>query len=334
MINPGSSADTGKIQRDQEEILKEIIDKVKKFIEYTTNSLVENVAKKTPKKKLSNRLSIIVNGRTVLQSNMNQQEKVGSVSPEDLKKISQAIKDPQNSPDEIKIKLGKQTLFHVDKQKVVVDKLGLSPAPKQEQKQEQNSSLEQKLEQLGKTVEQLGKTVEQQQKQIEQLERKLESKLNFIAMNNAKLKNHKLGNWISNFGSKLYQGWNNVKSTIKNFIDSRVQNVTEKVAAVSAGFAEKPVNHVLNKYGREETPGVLSFEGENFSYSKNLETGQLSVTSNGTQNKIVEEGKVSPEATPKEVNFLKNLLKKFIDVSITEAPTQTKSKTQDQDIWI
>ncbi len=334
MINPGSSADTGKIQRDEEEILKQIIDKVKKFIEYTTNSVVDNIGKKTPKKKLSNRLSIIVGGKTVLQSNMNQQEKIGSVSPEELKQIADAIKDPSNSSANVKIKLGKQILFQVQDQKLVVDKLGLSPAPKQEQKQEQNLSLEQKLEQLGKTVEKLGQTVEQQQSQIDQLERKLESKLNFIAMNNTKLKNHKLGNWISNLGSKLYQAWNNVKSTIKNFIDSRVQNVTSEIAAVSASFLEKPVNHVLNQYGREETPGVLSFEGKNFSYSKNLETGELSVTSNTTQNKIVDEGKVSPEATPKEVNFLKNLLKKFIDVSITEAPTQTKSKTQDQDIWI
>ncbi len=330
MINPGSSADTGKIQRDEEEILKQIIDKVKKFIEYTTNSVVDNIGQKTPKKKLSNRLSIIVNGKTAFQSNTNQQEKLGSITSEHLQKINQAIKDPQNSPDEIKIKLGKQTLFHVNENQLLVDKLGLSPAPKQEQ----NLSVEQKLEQLAKTVEKLGQTVEQQQSKIDQLERKLESKLNFIAMNNTKLKNHKLGNWISNFGSKLHQAWNNVKSTIKNFIDSRVQNVTEKVAAVSASFLEKPVNHVLNQYGREETPGVLSFEGKNFSYSKNLETGELSVTSNTTQNKIVEEGKVSPEATPKEVNFLKNLLKKFIDVSITEAPTQTKSKTQDQDIWI
>ena len=330
MVYPGSSADTGKIQRDEEEILKEIIDKVKKFIEYITNSVVDNIGKKTPKKKLSNRLSISVNGKTVLQSNMNQQEKIGSVTPEELKQIANAIKDPSNSSDNIKIKLGKQILFQVQDQKLVVDKLGLSPAPKQEQ----NLSVEQKLEQLGKTVENLGKTVEQQQKQIEQLERKLESKLNFIAMNNTKLKNKKLGNWISNFGSKLYQGWNNVKSTIKNFIDSRVQNVTEKVAAVSAGFVEKPVNHVLNQYGREETPGILSFKGENFSYTKNLDSGEISILSNASQNKIVEEGKVSPEATPKEVNFLKNLLKKFIDVSITEAPTQTKSKTQDQDIWI
>ena len=203
MVYPGSSADTGKIQRDEEEILKEIIDKVKKFIEYTTNSLAENISKKTPKKKLSNRLSIIVDGRTVLQSNMNQQEKIGSVSPEELKQIADAIKDPSNSSVNLKIKLGKQTLFQVNEQKLVVDKLGLSPAPKQLQKQEQNSTVEQKLEQLGKTVEKLGKTVEQQQKQIEQLERKLESKLNFIAMNNTKLKNKKLGNWISNFGSKL-----------------------------------------------------------------------------------------------------------------------------------
>ncbi|MDJ0534763.1 MAG: hypothetical protein QNJ70_20160 [Xenococcaceae cyanobacterium MO_207.B15] len=319
MINPGSSADTGKIQRDEEEILKEIIDKVKKFIEYTTNSLAQNIGKKTSKKKLSNRLSIILNGRTVLQSNMNQQEKIGSVSPEDIKKISQAIKYPQNSPDEIKIKLGKQTLFHVDKQKVVVDKLKLSPAPKQEQ----NLSLEQKLEQLGKTVEQLGKTVEQQQNKIEQLERKLESKLNFIAMNNTKLKNQKLGNWISNFGSKLYQAWNNVSSTIKNFIDSRVQKATEKVAAVSAGFLEKSVNLVLDKYGREEKPGILSFEGNRFSYSKNIDSGEISITSNSTQNNIVEKGNFTAKASPEDIKILKELPEK-VKSSIAQNQTQTQ----------
>ena len=319
MVYPGSSADTGKIQNDEEKILKEIIDKVKKFIEYTTNSLTQNIGKKTSKKKLSNRLSIILNGRTVLQSNMNLQEKIGSVSPEDIKKIADTIKDPYSSSNNIKIKLGKQTLFQVQDQKVILDDLKLIPAPKQEQ----NLSLEQKLEQLGKTVEQLGKTVEQQQKQIEQLERKIESKLNFIAMNNTKLKNQKLGNWISDFGSKLYQAWNNVSSTIKNFIDSRVQKATEKVAAVSAGFLEKSVNLVLDKYGREEKPGILSFEGNRFSYSKNIDSGEISITSNSTQNNIVEKGNFTAKASPEDIKILKELPEK-VKSSIAQNQTQTQ----------
>ena len=316
MVYPGGSADTGKIQNDEEKILEEIINKVKKFIEYTTNSLAQNIGKKTSKEKLSNRLSIIVNGKTAFQSNINQEAKLSSISTENLKKINQAINDSKNSPDTVKIRLGKRLLFHVENQKVLVDKLNLSPAPKQEQ----NLSLEQKLEQK---LEQLGKTVEQQQKQIEQLERKLESKLNFIAMNNTKLKNQKLGNWISNFGSKLYQAWNNVKSTIKNFIDSRVQKATEKVAAVSAGFLEKSVNLVLDKYGREEKPGILSFEGNRFSYSKNIDSGEISITSNSTQNNIVEKGNFTAKASPEDINLLKTLPEK-VKSSIAQDQTQTQ----------
>nr|MDJ0719219.1 hypothetical protein [Prochloraceae cyanobacterium] len=219
----------------------------------------------------------------------------------------------------VKIKLGRQTLFRVDKQKLLVDKLNLSPAPKQEQK----LSLEQKLEQK---LEQLGKTVEQQQKQIEQLERKLESKLNFIAMNNTKLKNQKLGNWISNFGSKLYQGWNNVKSTIKNLIDSSVQNVTEKVAEKTAKFLEKPVNFVLDKYGHEEKPGILSFQGQKYSYNKNMETGELSITSNTTQNNIVEKGNFTTKASPEDIKILKELPEKVKSIAQTQTQAQTQKK--------
>ncbi len=250
-----------------------------------------------------------------------EEPKFSSISPKNLKLIADTIKDPYNSTANIKIRLGKPTLFHVDKQKLLVDKLNLSPAPKQEQ----NLSLEQKLEQLGKTVEQLGKTVEQQQNQIEQLERKLESKLNFIAMNNTKLKNQKLGNWISNFGSKLYQAWNNVKSTIKNFIDSRVQKATEKVAAVSAGFLEKSVNYILNKYGREEKPGILSVQGELYSYSKNIDSGEISITSNSTKNNIVEKGNFTAKASPEDITLLKTLPEK-VKSSIAQDQTQTQEK--------
>lgn len=59
MVHLGGSADTGKIQRDEEEILKVIINKVKEFIEYNTKSLTENIGKKTNSKKLSNRLSTL-----------------------------------------------------------------------------------------------------------------------------------------------------------------------------------------------------------------------------------------------------------------------------------
>ncbi len=316
MVHQGGSTDTGKIQRDEEEILKVIISKVKEFIEYSTKSLAKNIGKKTNSKKLSNRLSIAVNGKTVFQSNMNQQEKIGSVDSENLKKIANAIKDPYNSPDEIRIKLGKQTLFHVDQNKVLVDKLNLSPAPKQEQ----NLSLEQKIEQLTKIV-------GQQQKQIDLLERKIENKLNFIALNTAKLQNRKLGNWISDFGSKLYAAWDNVKSIIKNFMNSSIQNVTEKVASVSAGFLEKPVNFMLNKYGKEETPGILSFQGKLYSYSKDMKNGEISISSNTSKNNIVEKGNFTPSASPEDIKLLKDLPER-VKSTLTSSQTQTQKKNR------
>ncbi len=316
MVDPGDSANIGKIQRDEEEILKEIIKKVKEFIEYSTKSLAQNIGKKTSNKKLSNRLSIIVNGKTAFQSNVNQEAKFSSISLEYLEKINNAIKEPQNSPDEIKIKLGKQTLFHVDKNKLIVDKLNLSPAAKQEQ----SLSLEQKLEQLTKLV-------GQQQKQIELLEKRIDQKLKFIAQNTSQLKSKKLNNWMSNLGNKLSEAWNNVKSTIKNFIDSRIQNVTEKVAAVSAKFLEKPVNFVLDKYGRQENPGILSFQGEKYSYHRNMKSGELSIVSNSTQNNIVDQGDFTSKASPEDIKILKELPEK-IKSNIAQDQSQTKTRSR------
>ena len=316
MVDPGDSANIGKVQRDEEEILQEIIKKVKEFIEYSTKSLAQNIGKKTSNKKLSNRLSIIVNGKTAFQSNVNQEAKFSSISLEYLEKINNAIKEPQNSPDEIKIKLGKQTLFHVDKNKLIVDKLKLSPAAKQEQ----SLSLEQRLEQLTKIV-------GQQQKQIELLEKRIDQKLKFIAQNTSQLKSKKLNNWMSNLGNKLSGAWNNVKSTIKNFIDSRIQNVTEKVAAVSANFLEKPVNFVLDKYGRQENPGILSFQGEKYSYHRNMKSGELSIVSNTTQNNIVDQGDFTSKASPEDIKILKELPEK-IKSNIAEDQSRTKTRSR------
>ena len=316
MAYRGDSANIGKIQRDEEEILKEIIKKVKEFIEYSTKSLAQNSGKKTNSKKLSNRLSILVNGKTVFQSNMNQQEKIGSVSLEDIKQIENAIRNPSNSSSDVKIKLGKQILFNVEEGQLLVDKLNLSPAAKQEQ----SLSLEQRLEQLTKIV-------GQQQKQIELLEKRIDQKLKFISQNTSQLKSKKLNNWMSNLGNKLSEAWNNVKSTIKNFIDSRIQNVTEKVAAVSAKFLEKPVNFVLDKYGRQENPGILSFQGEKYSYHRNMKSGELSIVSNSTQNNIVDQGDFTSKASPEDIKILKELPEK-IKSNIAQDQSQTKTRSR------
>ena len=316
MVYPGDSANIGKIQRDEEEILQEIIKKVKEFIEYSTNSLAQNIGKKTNTKKLSNRLSIIVDGRTVFQSNINQEAKFSSIRSENIKKIAATIKDPYNSSANIKIKLGKQTLFQVQDQKVLVDKLNLSPAAKQEQ----SLSLEEKLEQLIKIV-------GQQQKQIELLEKRIEQKLKFISQNTSQLKSKKLGNWMSNIGDNLSAAWENTKTTIKNFIDSRIQNVTEKVAAVSAKFLEKPVNFVLDKYGRQEKPGILSFQGEKYSYHRNMKSGELSIVSNTTQNNIVDQGDFTSKASPEDIKILKELPEK-IKSNIAEDQSRTKTRSR------
>ena len=314
MAYRGDSANIGKIQRDESEILQEIIKKVKEFIEYSTKSLAQNSGKKTNSKKLSNRLSILVNGKTVFQSNMNQQEKIGSVSLEDMKQIENAIRNPSNSSSYVKIKFGKQILFNVEEGQLLVDKLNLSPAAKQEQ----SLSLEQRLEQLTKIV-------GQQQKQIELLEKRIDQKLKFIAQNTSQLKSKKLNNWMTNLGYKLSAAWENTKTTIKNFIDSRIQNVTEKVAAVSAKFLEKPVNFVLDKYGREEKPGILSFQGQKYSYHKNLENGELSIVSNSTQNNIVDQGDFTSKASPEDIKILKELPEK-IKSNIAQDQSQKRTR--------
>lgn len=315
MILPGDSgADTGKIARQQEEIIKAIVNKLQKFSDFAANYLAKKIHQNSLAQKSSKRLSIIVNGKKIFQSDITQEPQTYSISPENFQRIKNALNNPYKNLDEIQVKLGKETLFYAHKNQLVIDKLNLSQAPKPEQ----DLSLEQKLEQLTKLV-------SQQQEKIELLEKKLEQKLDFIIQNADKLKNKKLNNWLSNVGNKLSATWENVKTTIKNLVNSEIQKRGEQVANLSASFLEKPINFMLNRFGMEEKPGILTFHGQAYSFNKNISSGEISIFSKNKPTNILEKGNFTPQASPEDIKILRTLPEK-VKNTITRNQNQKQKR--------
>ncbi len=114
-------------------------------------------------------------------------------------------------------------------------------------------------------------------------------------------------------------------------MNSSIQNVTEKVASVSAAFLEKPVNFMLNKYGKEESPGILSLQGKLYSYSKDMKNGEISISSNTSNNNIVEKGNFTPSASPEDIKLLKGLPER-VKSTLTSSQTQTRIQKKNRGI--
>ncbi len=314
MINPGGSADKGKIQKDEEDIIKEILKKIREFINRTSNYLSNNLKKNNNDKKLdSDKISITLNGESIIKVNRKGDKKSYSIDPEIWQRVNKAIKQPQNTSDELKIKVGGKLVFHVRDRQIKLDDLGLTPAPKQEQ----NLSLEQKVEKLIKLV-------NQQQEKIDLLEKKIDRTLKFITEKSSQIENKKLGSWTSGIANKLSSTLGNIRTSIYNFINSSIQKAGEKIAGMSANFLEKPVNFMLNRYGKEEN-GVLSFQGKKYQFNKNLESGEISIFSRAKQESVVEKGNFTQSASPDDVKLLRNLPEK-LKQTINKSQTQKTSR--------
>lgn len=318
MVFPGNSADTGKIERDQEEILKAIIKKIQQFLD-RTNSSAKNNRHDSANKQSPKKISIDIDNERVFEANLTQLQKGASLNPENLQILKNAISNPYNNSHDIRIKLGKKTLFYAAKNKIVVDKLGLG----QSTTLKQQASLEERLDQLTKVV-------AQQQDKITSLEQtiaRMDKKLDFIAQSSSGIKNDKLKNWSSGLTYKIKSAWDNAKNSLKNLVNSQVQKGGEKLANFSAAILEKPVNFMLNRFGQEETPGIISFKGDKFTFNRNKESGEISIFSNNKQQNILEKGAFTSKASPEDIKILRTLPEK---VSQAIAPNQSQKNVPRQ----
>ena len=59
-----------------------------------------------------------------------------------------------------------------------------------------------------------------------------------------------------------------------------------------------------------------------------METGELSITSNTTQNNIVEKGNFTTKASPEDIKILKDLPEKVKSISQSQAQAKTQKRSK------
>ena len=232
----------------------------------------------------------------------------------DIDKLKNAINNPNNSQDTVKIKLGKETLFYVNENGLKVDKLGLSPKPVQTKKESSLASLEEQVQHLAKVV-------DRQQKRIELLEKKID----FIIQNASQLKNNRLKSWLGGIGNKIKSFWANIKSRVTAGINSQLKKGGEKLANFNAKLLEKPVNFMLNKFGRDEGNGFIAFHGNKYSFQRDKESGEISIFSRSSARAVVAQGKLTPQASPEDIKILRDLPSK-VDTILSKNQSQSNSR--------
>lgn len=324
-MQSNNSPDPQKIQRDQEEIFRILVDRSKAFLEKAIKVATENQQTVTP----ARNLSFFIDGKKFASlEDIKNKEKL-SLSPQNTDDLLKAIKSSAARANDVKIKVGRKTVFHIRHGEVLTDKLNIQDELKLNssvsqsentnrenlaQKENNSQSLEAKIDRLTDLLDRqqvqidgLTNTIDSQQQKINSLEEKLLQKIDFISRSSSQIKNPKLSSWMGNLGQKIANSWQEIKNKIESFVNNKVQNATEKVANVSAKFLEKPVNLVLNKYGIEEIPGQLSFEGQKFTFSKDMDSGIISIRSNQTQEEIVAGNEFTTKASPEDIKILKDL---------------------------
>lgn len=317
--------DPQKVQRDQEEIFRVIIERSKAFLEEAIKTATKSQSAVTP----ARNLSFLIDGKKFTSLEDIKYNKDLSLSPQNTDNLLKAIRSSAARANDVKIKVGRKTVFHIRHGEVITDELKIQDELKLnssvsqsenanreslEQRDNTSQSLEAKIDSLTNLLDRqqvqidgLTNQIDLQQQKIDALEGKILQKIDFITRSSSQIKNPKLNSWMGNVGQKIANSWQEIKDKIKSFIDNKVQNVTEKVANVSAKFLEKPVNFVLDKYGIESTPGKLSFEGQKFTFSKDVESGTISIRSNQTQEEIVAGNEFTTKASPEDIKILKDL---------------------------
>ena len=327
-MNSNNSPDPQKVQRDQEEIFRTIVERSKAFLEEAIKAATKSQSAVTP----ARNLSFFINGKKFTSLEDIKYNENPSLSPKDTERILNTIKSSATRANELKIKVGRDTVFHIRHGEVITDKLKIqdelklnSSVSQSENMNRENldskdnisQSIETKIDNLTAKlnrqqvqIDGLNSKIDLQQQKINALEGKLLRKIDFITRSSFQIKNPKLNSWMGNIGQRIANSWQEIKDKVQNFINDRVQNATEKVANVSAKFLEKPVNFVLNKYGIESTPGQLSFEGQKFTFSKDMDSGTISIRSNQTQEEIVAGNEFTAKASPEDIKILKDLPEK------------------------
>ena len=241
MIDP---SDAKQVKEDHLDILEGIIHSLSKAIK--------------PEDK-NEAITIKVGNQNVYKSFLGQEPTKNSISPEQVKKIQQALTEPQNLQGSVRITVGKDTVFHVSDGKIKEDRFGLvskplsenaskqlsenAAAPKiptVESLQKQVSDLEERVQSQKKMLESfstpnqvnelsdLKQAVYQQQQTIDQLKKGLEK---VIVSRVPDSKNSTLQNWIGGVESKVKETSLNIWDKVKDVLTPKVDKLKTQVDA-------------------------------------------------------------------------------------------------------
>jgi len=264
MIEP---SDAKQVKEDHLDILEGIIQKLSKAIK--------------PEDK-DKRITIKVGAKNVYESARGQEPTKNSISPEQVKKIQQALTEPQNLQGSVRITVGKDTVFHVSDGKIKQDSFGLatgqisenaskqisesenitaSKIPTVESLQKQVSDLEERVQTQQKMLESfstpnqanelsdLRQAVSQQQQTIDQLKKGLEK---VIVSRVMKSQNSTLQNWIGGVESKVKETSLNIWDKVKDVLTPKVDKLKNQVDAQISRL-EKSVNNLSSQVGEMRT---------------------------------------------------------------------------------
>lgn len=259
------------------------------------SALIKTIFQKAKEKEFnpSKELSISVGGERIYRGQIENQSLNGInpfISKDLVDKLNNAISHPEQLKNVVSIKVGKSEVFRVEKGETKIDKLGLSQAVKQSQKnvtpertynvealqkqvdvlqkkiQEQQKLIDdlktqpQSLESINKLfaqVEEMSKSLEKQQKAIEKTQQSL---LSFSEVSLPRIQNTKLQNWVGGIENKFKQTSRNLWEQFQDLLTPKVvklrRHVDQQIFEIKSQINQH-VDHLKNEL-QTQVSGIKS----------------------------------------------------------------------------
>jgi flagellar biosynthesis chaperone FliJ len=283
-------------------------------------------------------IQIFTGSKKVYEQVPGQEPTKNIINDEQVKQIEQALEDPQNLKGSVRIKIGKELVFHAVDGEVITDKLGL--APSQTQAAKATCSLETSTVEKPLTPEAqitaLGAIVEKQGQRIEVLEQKLEqlsSSLTSVQVNNPILRRwmnainnslsssaqelkekvvdfarhlqDKAASQVQNLQNKVVQQAQNLQGQAINTIDNAVKTVQRGVADFNGNLVKAAVEKMLDRVGQVQPDGSRIFEGTKYAFYQ--QNGVVSVVAKDGRGTILKDSEFTANASAQDMASLKSL---------------------------
>ncbi len=221
MIDP---SDSKEIKQDYLSILESLLERVKE-------------SAKSQGYNPSNDVSIQVGSKTVYESLNEEEPKLNKLTPEIVATINKAISEPKNFKGSVRIKIGKQPVYHAKDGKVILDKLGFTLNQKQDLTEQKYT--DKSVDHLTQEIEALQQKVQEQKDVIDALKPESQSSENLSRVLDEVVNLREAFVEQKNTLDKLTQGLNNIANRsapeIKN---TKLQNFV--------GVLEKKVEKAAN----------------------------------------------------------------------------------------